>query len=89
MQHATDFLRSFVEIAEHQPGFTRPAVDGRSGARSPNRYGLVAPIGEAAGFELADGLEHREQLEGLGAGRPGCDAGEQGLQGEETMEAAG
>jgi len=89
MEHDTDFLCRLVEIAKHQPGFVGPAVDGGSGAGSPNRYRLVLPIGEAAAFERANGFENLEQLDSLGAGGPGGDAGEQRLQGKETMEVAG
>ena len=89
MEHAMDFLGIILEIAQHQPGFVGPAVDGGSRPRPPSRYGLVSPIGETAGFQRANGAEDRKQFKRLGAGWPRCNASEEGVQGKETMEAPG
>jgi hypothetical protein len=89
MQHAGDLARSWVEVGEQKAGLARAAVNGRGATVVGQADRLVPPIGETAGPKIVQGFQERQQFESFRAGRPGGDATQEGLDGEEPVEPPG
>ena len=70
MQHAGDFARRLVQIGQQQIGLPGAAVDRGGTTGIGQGDGLVPPIGEPIGPDVAQRLQQGNERKGLLAGRP-------------------